>query len=346
MAIRRSAASDIRHLIDDLCGDDAVARDAAGARLSVIGVRAVPHLLAGFTRCPSVVGRAAIVKVLEASADRRGVELALAQLDAVTAEPQVQAAALSLLGSHLDGDESPRALEAISTIILDEHRPDLLRARALEVLSRALPDVLAPLRKRLANDRNPAVRRWARGEAPATEPALDPRTTFEAVLAGEDADPAVLRGLVAAGGADAPLTILHGLVEVTRAREDDSRADADRDEWRSVRGALHLVLAERDSRVALYDLREAIAASATALPPGFAQALELVGDAACLESIADALARTPAALESRDQQWRDALVKAGRAIVRREGLTRRHAVIRKIVRTKPAVADVLLAPAP
>jgi len=71
-----------------------------------------------------------------------------------------------------------------------------------------------------------------------------------------------------------------------------------------------------------------------------------VGDGSCLEPIAEALARFPAALDRRDQQWRDGLLRAGRAIVERERLTRRHAVIRKIVRVSPGVATALLATAP
>ena len=50
MAIRRSAAAEIEQLLADLCGGDAVARETAAARLTVIGVRAVPHLIVAFDR--------------------------------------------------------------------------------------------------------------------------------------------------------------------------------------------------------------------------------------------------------------------------------------------------------
>jgi hypothetical protein len=341
VAIRRSAAADIQHLIDDLCGADDVARQTAAARLSVIGTRAVPHLLTAFARCPSAVGRAAVVGVLEATRDRRGVDLAVAQLDAVTAEPQVQAAAIALLGAHLEGADAGRALEALSALLLDTRRQDLLRLRAIDVLARAWPDDLAPLRMRLADDPNGAVRRWAAGTA-ATRPTVEPRVAFEAILAGESADPAVLRDLVAEGGQDTALSTLHRLVELVKTREDAARAAADRLEWRDVRGALHAALAQRGSRVALYDVREAFAAATGPLPDGFVESAALVGDAACLEAIADALAREPGGVAKRDEAWRDSLVRAGRAIVRRERLTRRHAAVRKMIKDRPEVAAVLL----
>jgi hypothetical protein len=135
------------------------------------------------------------------------------------------------------------------------------------------------------------------------------------------------------------------VIEIARTREDGAPAAADRLEWRAVRGSVHLALAQRGSRVAVYDLRETLAGAAEALPAGFVEAAALVGDGSCLEPIAEALARCPATLDRRDQQWRDDLLRAGRAIVERERLTRRHAVIRKIAAASPAIAGALLAPA-
>jgi hypothetical protein len=97
--------------------------------------------------------------------------------------------------------------------------------------------------------------------------------------------------------------------------------------------------------VAVYDLREAIARAAEPLPEGFAEAAGLVGDAACLESIAELLTRTHAETGNLMREWQGDLVKAGRLIVGRERLTRRHAVMKKIVRLSPDVAASLLAPA-
>ena len=346
MAIRKSAAAEIEHLIQDLCGADAVARETAGARLAVIGVRGVPHLIVAFGHTVSAVARAAIFKVLEASPDRRGVDLAIEQLHAAKADPKVRMAALALLGAHLDGEESPRALDALSAVALDADRPDTLRLQAIDVIERALPHVLKPLRKRLAKDGSAAVRGWACRGAAVAGAAIDPRAALQSVAAGEAADPSLLRDLVPAGSADTPLPTLHRVIEMARTREDSAPAAADRMEWRAVRGSVHLALAQRGSRVAVYDLRESLAGAAEALPAGFVEAAALVGDGSCLEPIAEALARVPATLDRRDQQWRDGLLRAGRAIVERERLTRRHAVIRKIARVSPGVASALLAAAP
>jgi hypothetical protein len=345
VAIRKSAAAEIEHLMQDLCGADEVARETAGARLAVIGVRGVPHLIAAFGHTVSAVARAAILKVLEASPDRRGVDLAIEELLAAEADPKVRSAAMALLGAHLDGQESPRALDALSAVALDASRPDALRLQAIDALERAIPHVLKPLRKRLAKDASAAVRGWASRGAATAGVAIDPRAALESAAAGEAADPSLLRDLVPAGSQNAPLPTLHRVIEVARTREDGAPAAADRLEWRAVRGSVHLALAQRGSRVAVYDLRETLAGAAEALPAGFVEAAALVGDGSCLEPIAEALARCPATLDRRDQQWRDDLLRAGRAIVERERLTRRHAVIRKIAAASPAIAGALLAPA-
>jgi hypothetical protein len=346
VAIRKSAAAEIEHLLQDLCGADAVARETAGARLAVIGVRGVPHLIEAFGHTRSAVARAAVLKVLEASPDRRSVDLASEQLHAADADPKVRAAAVALLGAHLDGEDSARALDALSAVALDAARPDALRLQTIDVIERALPHVLKPLRKRLAQDGSAAVRGWASPGAAAAGATIDPRAALESVAAGEAADPSLLRDLVPAGSADAPLPTLHRLIEIARTREDSAPAAADRLEWRAVRGSVHLALAQRGSRVAVYDLRETLAGAADALPAGFAEAAALVGDGSCLEPVAEGLARFPATLDRADQQWRDDLLRAGRAIVERERLTRRHAIIRKIARLSPAVASALLAAAP
>ncbi len=343
MTISKSAAAEIGQLIDDLCGADGRARETAAARLAVIGARAVPHLVAACGRAASPAARAAILKVLESAPDRRSVDLALDQLHAPDADAKVRAAAIMLLGAHLDHEEGARALDELSAFALDAEQPDVLRLQALDVIARALPHVLEPLRKLLAVDSSPAVLAWASATGPAAPAVIDPRLAIEAAAAGEPADPSLLRELVPEGAADVPLPTLHRLIEVARAREADAPAPADRLEWRALRGAVHLALARRASRVAVYDLREALAGATEALPAGFVEAAALVADGACLEPIAETLARLPASLDRAEERWRDDLLAAGRAIVGRERLTRRHAVIRKVTRISPAVADALLA---
>jgi hypothetical protein len=344
VAIRRSAAAEVETLLPDLCSDDPLARETAEARLTVIGVRAIPHLIVAFDRSTTAAARAAILQVLEATPDRRSAELGAEQLESDGADPAVRAAALRLLGAHLESAESTRVLDTLTAFILDTDRPDALRLHALDVIERALPDVLKPLRARLAEDPGSAIRAWASASASTGTPVIDPRLAIEAAAAGEPSDPRFLRELVPAGAADAPLPTLHRLVEVARDREAAARSAADREAWLEVRSLVHVALARRGSRVAAYDLREAIARGAGPLPEGFGDAAGMVGDAACLESIAEVLLRAPDGADDRDRAWRGALLDAGRAIVERERLTRRHAAMKKIARLSPGVADALLTP--
>jgi hypothetical protein len=97
------------------------------------------------------------------------------------------------------------------------------------------------------------------------------------------------------------------------------------------RAAAHVALANRGSRIALYDLRESLERGAAPLPVEFLAALSLVGDTSCLEAIAGAHAK------ARNLWWRQHLADVFRTIVARERLTRRHAVVRKIEKRWPGV---------
>jgi hypothetical protein len=137
----------------------------------------------------------------------------------------------------------------------------------------------------------------------------------------EDAE--ALRRMLGDGAKAAPLPALHRIVERIREREAAEPAGR-RGEWIRARGTAHLALAKRSSRLGLYDLREALDSPAAGLPVEFLTALSIVGDASCLEAIAAAHARAA------DPWWHDHLAETFRAIVARERLTRRHAVMRKI----------------
>src|SRR6516164_7976267 len=98
MPIQRSAGAEIRPLIDALGGTDETKREAAVARLAVIGPRAVEHLLSQF---PDGTGRsrAGILRALEALADPRALPAASSALQDVS--PLVQAAAVGALRALL-----------------------------------------------------------------------------------------------------------------------------------------------------------------------------------------------------------------------------------------------------
>jgi hypothetical protein len=343
VAIRRSASAETRDLIETLASADAVARETAAARLGAIGARAVPHLLTAFGTSRSAVERVTILRILEATGDRRGVLLAIDVLDTPDRDPAVAAAAIALLGADLD-DERTQALETLGTLAVDPQRPDLERLAAWRMLERMPERILAPLRKRLSADGSPAMRRLAEAAADVRETpmaALDPAGLLAAAGEGTDTDPAVIAA-AAAVHPDVPLTTLHRLVEQARTRETAAPSEADRQEWLLARAALHAALAERRSRVALYDVVETLERATAPLPDAFATALERLGDAACLDVIAAAATRAGDAGPER-QQWRDRLLATGRAILDRERLTRRHAAVRRLERAFPEFARALFA---
>jgi hypothetical protein len=82
-------------------------------------------------------------------------------------------------------------------------------------------------------------------------------------------DPTSLGAWLAEHGATAPFSALHAAVAGAREREQAESLSRRRDEWTRMRGAAHLALAHRGSRVALYDLREAFDVAGQPLPADF-----------------------------------------------------------------------------
>ena len=102
---------------------------------------------------------------------------------------------------------------------------------------------------------------------------------------------------------------------------------------------MHQALAARNSRLAVYDLRDSLL-EAERLPVTFLAALEEVGDASCLENLAAAY---DASSRSGDRWWREHVATAFRAIVQREGLTRRHAAVKRAMQRWPEATAELMA---
>ena len=107
--------------------------------------------------------------------------------------------------------------------------------------------------------------------------------------------------------------------------------------WRAVRGMLHQSLALRGSRVALYDLRETVEAASGPLPVTYLAALQVLGDASCLEPIAAAYSRA----HEKDAWWRHQLATAFQTVARRERISKRHAVMKRIQGRWPAAAGAI-----
>ena len=336
MAIRPSPGAEIRQLIAALGAEDEVGRESAVARLAVLGERAVEHLLQEF---PAATGRVrtAMLRALEASDDPRALAVARAALQDGSAA--VQTAAIGTVRAFLASTRAGvarDALDALIAVALDRTRIALVRIAAYEALRDVPADVRDPIRASLAADADPEVRARAGG---AAAPDRNAPVWRDAVAGRLPASPAILKTALAAARTAAPLTDLQRIVDHLRAQEQRETDPIRREEWRALRGAVHQALAARNSRLALYDLRDSVL-SADRLPVTFLAALEEIGDATCLDPLAAAY---DGSSRSSDTWWREHVATAFRAIVQREGLTRRHAAVKRIMSRWPEAAADLMA---
>ena len=342
MVIKSSAAGEIGRLVAQLSGGDEIAREAAVARLTILGTRAVEHLLDAWRGDLDPDARAAALRALEAIGDRRALKPALSVLGGSRSDLPLALGAVGVLRGQLGarrGEDADRAFETLAAIALDRGRDERVRLAAIEALQDLPAVTRRAVRDGLAGDPNPRIRARARAEAPPA-PDLSPAALEQAAEGRLPDSPDQLRALVAAHAATAPLPILHRLVGAVRARETAERAAA-RASWLVARAAVHQALAARQSTVALYDLRETLSASREPLPVGFLAALSQVGDASCLEPIAAAFTSSKA---PREDWWRRHLLTTFRDIVRRSGLTRRHAAVKRVASRWPQAVEQLLPP--
>jgi hypothetical protein len=331
MVIKASAASEIQQLIAALGAEDDVRREAAIARLAVLGARAVDRLIAAYESADHET-RIAILRALESAGDRRTVPVAR---QALSEGGDLGVAAASTLRALLDSPHGPAGTDALDALVataLDPAADRRVRLASFEALQDMPPGVRARVAAALQADPDPGLK--AR--------AVDlPRDTAAAEAVWQDAlegrlpgSPAVLREAAQTRAQAAALSALQKLIDAIRAREGSVRAQARRTEWQGVRGALHQALALRGSRVAVYDLRETIEGARGPVPVSFLAALHVVGDASCLEPLAAAYSKAA----DGDARWRHQLGEAFHAIGRREKVTRRHAVMKRIASRWPEAA--------
>lgn len=325
MVIKRPAGGDAARLVTDLGSGASGKAEAAAARLVVLGARAIPHVLQALAGDLSEDEASRLVPLLGQLPASREV---LGALDAAMRDgrPAVVAAAVDAWGAQLtapDGAVAAQALDRLMAVALDDTRDGGTRARAVRVLGAVLPgDELRPLMARLAEDALPEVR--AAAAPPSTPvPAEDP-------LAPE-ADAETVRQFVATAGDTAPLADLHRLVVHARARESSDPGQTA--QWIAVRAAVHQALAQRGSTVALYDLRELLEGATSPPPVAALSALATIGDASCVDALAEAYDRV-------DDRWtRDQLGRALAAIASRLGISRRHAALKRLAaRDHPILA--------
>jgi len=335
MVIKTSSAADIRQLIVALQAGDEVAREAALARLAVIGARAMPHLLTAYRASSDRSAHVAMLRAMEPMGDPRGAGVASG---ALYQGGDLGVAAVAVLRGLLDSPGRKTradALEHLVTAALDTSVERRIRVSAIESLAGLGEAVRPRLAAALAADPDPVIRAHARPSGPEV---TDRDAIWRDAVDGHlPDDPALLSEVMSACGREAPLGDLQTLVDRVRAREDQS-PDSAVPRWRALRGSLHQLLALRGSRIALYDLRETLERATGELPPSFVTAMQSLGDASCLDAIATAYTRSA----TENERWKHLLGAAFRTIAARERVTRRHKVMQRIAARWPEAGRALL----
>jgi hypothetical protein len=296
--IRRSRADEVERLIAALGSDSSVQREAAVARLRVIGARAVERLAAFLATNAPPTARAAALEALFDSDDPRTLALGLDNL--AHAEADVAVAAVGVLRGWVTREPGTRVLDALTGAALDQARHARVRLAALDALSSLPRDLVQPVLQ----------------QAPPADTGDEPTDAVEARewLATHER---------------AALSEIHDFV--VRAREQERvfrlKAEATKArDWVVTRAAAHALLARRGSTVALYDLREAFDAAREPLPLDFLTAVTAIGDASCLEPMARAWKAAPRS----EGWWRERLADAAAEIVHRTRLSGRSAVVKRL----------------
>jgi hypothetical protein len=290
-----SRTNEVDRLIADLQSPAPVRRDASVARLRVLGIRALPRLAKVIADPETGRARTLALNALDGVDDPHVVDIALKALASPDTDTVI--AALVVLRSWVAQETGTRLLEAITTIAVDRDRDARIRVAAIDALA-DLPDHLVqPLR----------------AQAPPPEAGGPPHDNPVAAL-----------GWVEAHGGKTTLATLHDAIKQFRDSEGRAETSRAREEWVKARAAAHRMLADRGSRLALYDARETLSTAQAPLPPGFLEAIGRVGDASCLEPLARAWSA------SRDARWRDQLSNAARQILVRSKLGGRNAVVKGI----------------
>ncbi len=334
MPIKASASTEIRTLIEALCQSDDMRRESAIARLAVIGPRAVDRLVTTFSSTTDRVARVAILRALESMGDHRA--LAPAR-QGIEEGGDVAIAAAGVMRSLLDSQHrsaASAALDSLVAVALNDRVERRVRVAALEALDQMPADVRNKVAGALGSGVDDTIRAQSRA---AAQGKFSEEALWKDALDGQlPDDPELLRKAVSARAAKAPLGALQKLIDEVRRVESDARGKARVEDWRLVRGAIHQALALRGSRVAMYDLRESFGEGDGRLPVSFLAAVQAVGDSSCLEPLA---ATMSGRASQSDERWQHQVTTAFRAIAKREKITRRHAVMRRISARWPQTPD-------
>ena len=222
MAIRASASLEVRRLLGDLEGDDAVRRETAVARLAVIGTRAVRQILEHLAAAEPAAVKAPLLLALESIPDPRAVEPVLSALSSDDGE--VRVAAIRAARGLLSLPQGTRVLDRLTALVLNPGRPGAERAVALEALSVLPARTVRPLIEKLRDDSSREVRdAITQAGVPVDDPVAELEEAADGWLAR---DPDAVVHLVSRASADAPLSTLHRLIEKVRSKESEGRVGA------------------------------------------------------------------------------------------------------------------------
>jgi HEAT repeat protein len=157
LVIKASSGKAVDALVADLSSESAIKRDAAVARLTVIGQRAVERLIKLTSNSKaSAVARVAAFRALEGIGEPRGLQPALAAF----AEPDasVAVAALNAARVFLHSAQGVEALDRFIELALDQRRPVAVRVAAIQALT-DLPEVtVRPVLTALKDDPDAEIR--------------------------------------------------------------------------------------------------------------------------------------------------------------------------------------------
>jgi hypothetical protein len=342
VAIRASSHKEIETLVHELASEDGVRREAAIARLTIIGRRAAARLGALADDASLGAGiRVAALRALQGIADPATLDAAL-RIAEETGEDTIAAAAVEVARGFLQSSRGVEVTDRLAGLALDAARPIVVRLAAIRALRDLDRSTIAPLMKKIRADAAPEIAAAAAARESDVAAATDPRECLVRAADGVlPEDPGVLRRALAAAGGDVPVTTIQRVVDRVREREGAEPVER-RIAWQTARAAAHLALARRGSRVALYDLRESLESARAPLPVEFLAAIMQVGDSSCLEPLATAW-RHAGGAEDR-AWWRAHVADAFRAIAAREKVTRRHAAAKRIQKKWPEVMDALWPP--
>lgn len=286
MTIVPSRSADIQRWLAALGAEEPRARDSAIARLTLVGERAVPGLLQAL-RSDIRLARVGALRVLERLRSPRALAEIVPQLEA--GDPEIASAAAAAVAAYETADALPALVRAV-------HHPDPGTREAatrglLQLFAAGVEEAMEPL---LAAAFDPDLDEPLQALALSVVDLL-PESERRAILA--QASEAAGRSVrQATAGVDALLASLpDGASAVTALhRALVSLAGARTPAAAGAGARVHVALAERDSRIALYDLRERLAERPLRESASLLTAAARVGDASLVAPIVALAADAPA----------------------------------------------------